>query len=32
MYRSMFQIYVKNSNQAVEFYQNAFNARLIAVY
>ncbi|MDD2361848.1 MAG: VOC family protein [Oscillospiraceae bacterium] len=29
MYRSMLQIYVKNSNQAVEFYQNAFNAKLL---
>ena len=29
MYRSMMQIYVKNSNQAVAFYQNAFDAKLL---
>ncbi|MCL2095759.1 MAG: VOC family protein [Oscillospiraceae bacterium] len=29
MYRSMMQIYIKNSEQALEFYQNAFNAKLI---
>ena len=29
MYRSMMQIYVKNSEQALEFYQNAFDAKLL---
>ena len=29
MYRSMMQIYVKNSNQAVDFYQNAFGAEVL---
>ena len=29
MYRSMMQIYVKNSNEAVELYQNAFDAKLL---
>ena len=29
MHRSMLQVYVKNSTQAVTFYQNAFNAKLL---
>jgi len=29
MKRSMLQVYVKNSSQAVEFYQNAFDAKLL---
>ena len=29
MYRSMMQAYIKNSVQAVTFYQNAFGAKLI---
>ena len=29
MHRSMMQIYVKNSNKAVPFYQNAFDAKLL---
>ena len=29
MYESMMQIYVKNSNQAVTFYQNTFGAKLL---
>ena len=29
MYRSMMQIYIKNSEQALEFYQKAFDAKLL---
>lgn len=29
MYRSMMQVYIKNSTQAVEFYQKAFDAKLL---
>lgn len=29
MYRSMMQVYIKNSNQAVLFYKNAFDAELV---
>jgi len=29
MHRSMMQIYVKNSNQAITFYQNAFGAEVL---
>jgi len=32
MYRSMMQIYVKNSNEAVGFYQKAFDADLLAMH
>jgi len=32
MYRSMFQIYVKGSLKAVEFYKKAFGAKTGAVY
>jgi len=29
MRRSMMQVYVKNSNQAITFYQNAFDAKVL---
>ncbi len=29
MYRSLMQVYVKNSNEAVAFYENAFEAQLL---
>ena len=32
MYRSMMQVYVKGSDKAAKFYQNAFDARLIVCY
>ena len=32
MYRSMMQVYVKGSNEAIEFYQKAFDAELLAKY
>ncbi len=32
MHRSMMQVYVKGSNKAVELYQRAFDAELVASY
>ena len=32
MRRSMFQVYVSQSNKAVEFYQKAFEAKLLCAY
>ena len=32
MYRSMMHVYVKNSNQALEFYKRAFDAQVICDY
>lgn len=32
MYRSMMQVYVKGSDKAVELYQKAFDAELVASY
>ena len=32
MLRSMFQVYVVGSDRAVEFYQKAFDARLVSAY
>ncbi|MCL1859186.1 MAG: VOC family protein [Oscillospiraceae bacterium] len=32
MYRSMMQVYVKESNKALEFYQKAFDAKLLCKY
>lgn len=32
MYRSMMQVYVKGSDKALEFYQKAFDAKIIASY
>jgi PhnB protein len=32
MLRSMFQVYVVGSDKAIEFYQRAFNAKLLCAY
>jgi len=32
MHRSMMQVYVKNSNEALEFYKKAFDAEVLGVY
>jgi len=32
MYRSMMQVYVKESNKALEFYQKAFDAKVMGIY
>lgn len=32
MYRSMMQVYVKESDKAVEFYQKVFDAKLVSAY
>lgn len=32
VYRSMMQVYVKNSKEALEFYQNVFDAKVMCSY
>lgn len=32
MHRSMMQVYVKGSDKAVEFYKNAFDAKLLSIH